>query len=45
MGLEAADYLRDRSYKSDGENLERAVVKVAFFQDPDGNDLYLCEST
>ena len=28
MGLEAAWYLRDRGQESDGENLERAVVKV-----------------
>ena len=26
-------------------DLEGAVVKLAFFQDPDGNDLYLCEAT
>ncbi len=28
MGLEAADYLRDRGQKSDGENLERAVNRI-----------------
>ena len=24
-------------------DLEGAVVKLALFEDPDGNDLYLCE--
>ena len=40
MGLEAADYLRDRGHEREGENLERAVnVILDLAEDEIGEDV------
>jgi catechol 2,3-dioxygenase-like lactoylglutathione lyase family enzyme len=42
----ACEALRQRGVSFDGEivNDEKGGIKLAFFKDPDGNVLYLCES-
>ena len=37
------DALRKRGVNFHGPVIDDSAVKLAFFNDPDGNDLYLCE--
>ncbi len=47
LGVDSVDdamaTLRDRGVSFRGEPIVSPPVKLAFFGDPDGNDLYLCE--